>query len=89
MSKNFVELFGSFADEGLNEVFSDAEILNVRITNIKICIVEIVYIWLLLSSHLHNIIIHNMRCILHGKLFSWWSADGGDALYLRRKLPDY
>ena len=32
MSTKFKELFGDFADEALSEVFSDAEILNVRIT---------------------------------------------------------
>ena len=32
MSNKFKELFGDFSDEALNEVFSEAEILNVRIT---------------------------------------------------------
>ena len=32
MNNKFKELFGGFADETLDEVFSDAEILNVRIT---------------------------------------------------------
>ena len=32
MSNKFKELFGAFGDETLDEVFSEAEILNVRIT---------------------------------------------------------
>ena len=32
MSNKFIELFGDFSDEKLSEVFSQAEILNVRIT---------------------------------------------------------
>ncbi|MBQ4267217.1 MAG: hypothetical protein IJB93_03400, partial [Clostridia bacterium] len=32
MSNKFTELFGEFSDEKLSEVFSDAELLNVRIT---------------------------------------------------------